>query len=96
MIAIRAFNFEVIIERKIQEAMSEFKLKKVFNKGDISGQYLKIAFPLISRIFTLLLNISIETSTFPFYLSNIKQYCRFNGVESNMNNIEQASRNGYA
>ena len=42
----RTFNFKAINERAIQESFSKIKLKKIFGKDNISGFFLKIAFPL--------------------------------------------------
>ena len=61
----RTFNFRAINEKDVLEAISKIKLKKSFGKDNTSGYFLKISFPLISRILALIFNISIETSTFP-------------------------------
>ena len=59
------FDFKAVNESDIHEAMFRIKVKKIFGNDNISGYFLKIAFPLISRILTLIFNTSIETSTFP-------------------------------
>jgi len=41
------------------------KVRKSFGNDNISGYFLKIALPYISRILMLIFNTSIETSTFP-------------------------------
>ena len=46
-------------------AISMIKLKKSFGNDNIFGYFLKLAFPLITKILALILNISIETNTFP-------------------------------
>ena len=61
----RIFDFCSINERKIQEAISKINIKKSFGYDNISGYFLKLAFPLISKTLALIFNASIETSTFP-------------------------------
>ena len=61
----RIFDFREINERDIYEAMFRFKVKRSFSNDNISGCFLKIAFPYIFRILMLIFNTSIETSTFP-------------------------------
>ena len=61
----RIFYFRAINERDIREEMFRLKVKKSFGNDNISGYFLKIAFPLISRMLMLIFNTSIETSTFP-------------------------------
>ena len=61
----RIFGFRAINEDDIKKAMSKIKLKKSFCNNNISGYFLKIAIPLISRILVLVFNISIDTSAFP-------------------------------
>ena len=41
------------------------KVKKSFGNDNISGYFLKITLPYVSRIRMLTFNTSIETSTFP-------------------------------
>ena len=48
--------------------MFRMKVKKRFGNDNISGKFLKIALPCISRILMLIFNTSIETSTFPVSL----------------------------
>ena len=55
----RIFDFREINERDTYEAM------RSFSNDNISGCFLKIAFPYIFRILMLIFNTSIETSTFP-------------------------------
>ena len=45
--------------------MFRTKVKESFGNDNISGYFLKIAFPYTSRILMLIFNTSIETSTFP-------------------------------
>ena len=45
--------------------MFRMKVKKSFDNDNISGYFLKIALPYISRILMLIFNTSSETSTFP-------------------------------
>ena len=64
----RIFDFREINERDIHDAMFKIKVKKSFGNDNISGYFLKIAFPYVSRILMLIFiifNTSIETSTFP-------------------------------
>ena len=61
----RIFDFREINEGDIHQAVSRIKVKKSFGNDNISGYFLKIAFPYISRILMLIVNTSIETSTFP-------------------------------
>ena len=61
----RIFDFMKINERHIHEAMFRIQIKKSFGNDNISGYFLKIAFPYISRILLLIFNASIESSTFP-------------------------------
>ena len=61
----RIFDFCSINERKIQEAISKSNIKKSFGYDNISGYFLKLVFPLISKTLALIFNASIETSTFP-------------------------------
>ena len=61
----RIFGFMKINERHIHEAMFRIQIKKSFGNDNISGYFLKIAFPYISRILLLIFNASIESSTFP-------------------------------
>ena len=61
----RIFDFREINERDIHGAMFRMKVKKSFGNDNISGYFLKIALPCISRILMLIFNTSIETSTFP-------------------------------
>ena len=60
----RIFDFREINERDIHDAMFKIKVKKNFGNDNISGYFLKIAFPYVSRILMLVFNTSIETSTF--------------------------------
>ena len=60
----RIFDFREINEGDIHQAVSRIKVKKSFGNDNISGYFLKIAFPYISRILMLIFNTSIETSTF--------------------------------
>ena len=61
----RIFDFREINEGDIHQAVSRIKAKKSFGNDNISGYFLKIALPYISRILMLIFNTSIETSTFP-------------------------------
>ena len=61
----RIFDFREINERDIHGKMFRMKVKKSFGNDNISGYFLKIALPYISRILMLIFNTSIETSTFP-------------------------------
>ena len=61
----RIFDFREINERDIHGAMFRMKVKKSFGYDNISGYFLKIALPYISRILMPIFNTSIETSTFP-------------------------------
>ena len=61
----RIFDFREINEGDIHQAVSRIKVKKSFGNDNISGYFLKIVFPYISRILKLIFNTSIETSTFP-------------------------------
>jgi len=61
----RIFDFREINERDIHGAMFRMKVKKSFGNDNISGCFLKIAFPCIFRILMLIFSTSIETSTFP-------------------------------
>ena len=45
--------------------MFRMKVKKSFGNDNISGYFLEIALPYISRILMLIFNTSIETNTFP-------------------------------
>ena len=49
----------------MHEAICRIKVKKSIGNDIISGYFLKIAFPYISRIVMLIFNTSIETGTFP-------------------------------
>ena len=60
----RIFDFREINEGDIHEAICRIKVKKSFGNDSISGYFLKIAFPYISRILMLIFNTSIEASTF--------------------------------
>ena len=60
----RIFDFIEVNERGIHGAMFRMKVKKSFGDENISGYFLKIALPYISRILMLIFNTSIETSTF--------------------------------
>ena len=60
----RIFDFREINEGGIHQAVSGIKAKKSFGNDNISGYFLKIALPYISRILILIFNTSIETSTF--------------------------------
>ena len=60
----RIFDFREINEGDIHQAVSRIKVKS-FGNDNISGYFLKIAFPYSSRILMLTFNTSIETSTFP-------------------------------
>ena len=61
----RIFDFREINERDIHDAMFKIKVKKSFGNDNISGYYIKITFPYVSRILMLIFNTSIEPSTFP-------------------------------
>ena len=61
----RIFDFREINERDIHGAMFRMKVKKSFGNDNISGYFLKIALPYISRILMLIFNTSTEASTFP-------------------------------
>lgn len=61
----KTFNMRAINEEDIQKAMAKIKLKKSFGNDNVSGYFLKIAFPVISSSLVQIFNVSIETSTFP-------------------------------
>ena len=49
----RIFDFREINEGDMHQAVSRIKVKKSFGNDNISGYFLKIAFPYISRIDSL-------------------------------------------
>ena len=61
----RIFDFRETNARDIHGAMFRMKVKKSFGNDNISGYFLYIALPYISRILMPIFNTSIETSTFP-------------------------------
>ena len=61
----KTFNIRAINEGDIQKAMAKIKIKKSFGNDNISGYFLKIAFPVISSSLLKIFKVSIETSTFP-------------------------------
>ena len=60
----RIFDFRKSNEGDIHQTVSRINVKKSFGNDNISGYFLKIAFPYISRILKLIFNTSMETSTF--------------------------------
>ena len=61
----KIFNFRAINEGDLQKAMAKMKIKKSFGNDNISGNFLKIAFAVISSSLLKIFNVSIETNTFP-------------------------------
>ena len=57
------FDFGEISERDIDGAIFRMKVKKSFGNDTISGYFLKISLPYISRILMQIFNTSTETST---------------------------------
>ena len=60
----KIFDFRELNEEDIHQAVSRIKVKKSFGNDNISGYFLNIAFPYISRILMIAFNTSIERSTF--------------------------------
>ena len=61
----RIFDFRETNARDIHGAMFRMKVKKSFGNDNISGYFLNIALPYISRMLMPIFNTSIETNTFP-------------------------------
>ena len=60
----RIFDFREINEGDIHQTVSRIRVKS-FGNDNISGYFLKIAFPYSCRILMLIFNTSLETSAFP-------------------------------
>ena len=58
-------DFREINEGDIHQAVFRIKVQKSFSNDIISGYFLKITFPYISRVLIIIFNTAIETSAFP-------------------------------
>ena len=59
------FHFNIIQDQHIRDAMAKIKTSKGFGNDNISGYFLNLALPIISKSLTCLFNMSISQCKFP-------------------------------